>query len=117
MDTIARLKAEQTRLIAAEAEAARHARWLAAELDAVTNELMRLDADTRAQHRAGFQTAFEDAPLRACRRPDVCLGSKATDFGCSRDFRFSPESDQIAAPQKLTQRAMDCLAGDTVGAA
>jgi hypothetical protein len=51
-DSIERLKAEQQRLIAAEAAAAKHARQLAAELDAVTHKLIALDAATAAAHAA-----------------------------------------------------------------
>jgi hypothetical protein len=84
MDTIARLKAEQTRLIAAEAEAARHARWLAAELDAVTNELMRLDADTRAQHRAASARAIVNAGRKARNKPPLDEDGKVIPFNKDR---------------------------------
>jgi hypothetical protein len=73
MDTIARLKAEQQRLIAAEASAAKHARQLAAELDAVTSELMRVDAATRDKHHADSALAIVNAGR--ARRNEPLLGA------------------------------------------
>jgi predicted ATPase len=56
-------------LIAAEAAAAKHARQLAAELDAVTSELMRVDADTRAKHHADSARAIVNAGRKARNEP------------------------------------------------
>lgn len=71
VSNIERLKAEQQRLILAEAAAAKLARQLAAELDAITSELIRLDVDTAAKHHAASARAIVNAARKARNEPPL----------------------------------------------